>query len=75
MREVERFRCLGDGGKTYVVVARAEQIRFQPLRGPVQYHDGPLDLVLDDGSDVTPVDEPRGIYQILLTDEIIRRVG
>lgn len=75
MREVERFQCRGDSGRDYTVVARARQVSFQPLSEPAQYRDGPLDLVLSDGSDVTPVDHSNGVYRIVMTDEIIRRRG
>jgi hypothetical protein len=72
VREVERFEAVSDAGKRYTVVRYAEQVPFQPLSGPTEWHDGSPSYELLNGGDVNMKDA--STFQIFDTDEIIRKV-
>lgn len=71
LREVNRFDAFDDDGNCYVIVERRVIVRFQPLRGPAQSLKGAKDYILDDGRDVSPIDDDT--FRIVECGTILRR--
>lgn len=71
LRETGRFYAFDGGGKCYVIIERRVFVKFTPLRGPAQWMKGPLDLVLDDGRGVSPIDEDT--FRVIECGTILRR--
>jgi hypothetical protein len=71
-KEIGRHDCRGDSGRQYTVVEYQNYRRFQPLNGPAQDVPGTKELFLSDGRDVNFIDE--NTFQIVLTDEIVRKI-
>jgi hypothetical protein len=72
-KEINRYRCIGDSSREYTVIEYQNIMRFQPLNGPAQNVPGTKTLFLSDGRDVNFVDE--NTFQIVLTDEFVRKIG
>lgn len=73
MKEIQRFRCLGDSGYEYIVIEYQTFRRFQPLSGPAEDIPGAKECFLSDGRDVNFIDD--STFQIVLTDEFIRKIS
>lgn len=71
-REIDRFEALGDSGRLYTVVVWTENVLFRRLSGNSLKLSGPTELTLDDGRDVSPIDDRS--FRIVDTDEVLRRV-
>jgi hypothetical protein len=72
-REINRYRCIGDSGREYIVIEHQNFTRFQPLNDPPQDVPGTKGWILSDGQDVNFIDE--NTFQIVMTDEFIRKLG
>ena len=72
-KEINRYRCIGDSGREYTVIEYQNIMRFQPLNGPAQDVPGTKGCFLSDGRDVNFIDD--NSFQILDTDEFIRKIG
>jgi hypothetical protein len=73
MREVERFKAIGDSGRTYAVVVRQWINTGRTLSGQSQAGPGSKDFILDNGAHVNPTDDPDA-FVIPETNEIIHRI-
>jgi hypothetical protein len=72
-REIKRYRCIGDGGREYIVIEYQHIMRTQLKSGPPQDVPGNLDWILLDGREVNFIDD--NTFQILDTDEFVRKIG
>jgi hypothetical protein len=73
-REIERLNCQGENGDEYTVVIWQRFSTFRPLSGPAVEVAGVKDATLSDGRHVNFVGSKHDAFQILDTDQIIRRV-
>lgn len=73
IRETNRFQAVADDGAAYTVVERTVFTEFVPLSGDRRWVRGARDYVLSDGRDLDPRGD--GLFKILDTDQIIRKVG
>jgi len=72
-KEINRYRCIGDNGREYTVIEYQNVIRTQLKSGPPQDVLGTKDWCLSDGGEVNFADE--NTFQIVLTDELVRKIG
>lgn len=71
-KEIGRYYCMGDSGHEYIVIEYQNYRRWQPLSGPAQDVPTTKEMFLSDGRDVNFIDE--NTFQIVLTDEIVRKI-
>ena len=71
-KEISRYTCVGDSGREYTVVEYQNFRVFRPLNGPSQEVPTTKELFLSDGRDVNWIDDNK--FQIVITDEIVRKV-
>jgi hypothetical protein len=71
--EINRYRCIGDSGREYTVIEYQHIIRTQLKSGPPQDVLGTKEWFLSDGQDVNYIDD--NTFQIVLTDEFVRKIG
>jgi hypothetical protein len=72
-KEIDRYRCIGDSGREYTVIEYQHIIRTQLKSGPPQDVPTTKEWFLSDGRDVNFIDD--NTFQIVLTDEFIRKIG
>jgi len=70
-KEITRYQCIGDSGREYTVIEYQNFMR--PQSGPAQDVLGTKEWFLSDGRDVNFIDE--NTFQILRTDEFVRKIG
>lgn len=70
--ETERFETRGESGERYVLIEYTEMTLRQPLNKPEYWIAGAYFHETADGQSVNELDD--GTYQILQTDEILRRI-
>ncbi len=71
--EKERFLAQDDAGRVYTVVIYQETREYRTLSGPSQTIEGALRATLSDGRSLDWIDAET--FEIIDTDEIIRKVG
>ena len=73
-RLVEKFQAKGTTGAVYTVHIYQKVIESRPLAGPPKELGGTKSAVLSDGRHLNWVDDGNDTFQILDTDEIIKRI-
>ena len=72
-KEIGRYRCIGGSGRQYTVVEYQNFRRYQTLNEPPQDFPTTKECFLSDGRDVNWIDDKT--FQIVLTDEFVRKIG
>jgi hypothetical protein len=72
-KEINRYRCIGDSGREYTVIEYQNFTRYQTLNDPPQDVPTTKEWFLSDSQDVNFIDE--NTFQIVLTDELVRKIG
>lgn len=72
LQETDRFVCRGNDGRDYIVVERTRMFPAT-VSGRVQHVKGTRDYVLENGADVTPLDDDGKTYKVVQTDVILER--
>ena len=73
-REIDRFPCRSEDGDEFTVVIWQKLSTFRPLSGPPQEVAGIKDATLSDGRHVNFKSGEIDTFQILDTDQIIKRI-
>lgn len=71
--EIARHECEDDDGSRYTVIEYQNYTRSRPISGPAQNIPTTKELFLSDGRAVTWIDDDT--FEIVATDEIIRKIG
>ena len=73
-KEIDRFDVIADSGSRYTVILLEHYRKWDEWSGKNGLVPTGRELITACGLDVTPVDDDAGIYQIIQTDEIVRKV-
>lgn len=72
LKEVARYRCRGERGREFTVIERRHVISPRAISGHLEPALGTATLTTAAGQDVNELDD--GSFQIVLTDEILRKI-